>query len=70
MIYSGEGNYGPWGVLDWILGTSIGETDIEDDVRNEAREHQLGQRVRQVIDANNRKVHVDTLRRNGTRRRG
>lgn len=68
MIYSGEGNFGPWGILDWILGTSIGATDIEDDVRNEARDHQLGQRVRQAMDTNARKVHVDTLRRNGRKR--
>jgi hypothetical protein len=70
LIYSGEGNFGPWGILDWILGTSMGETDFEDDVRNEARDHQLGQRVRHAMDANNRKVHVDTLRRNGRNGRG
>ncbi|OOQ84375.1 Sterol desaturase family [Penicillium brasilianum] len=68
IIYSGEGNFGPWGILDWILGTSIGATDIEDDLRNEARDHHLGQKVRQAMDANNRKVHVDTLRRNGRKR--
>jgi hypothetical protein len=68
LVYSGEGNFGPWGVLDWILGTSIGETDFEDDVRNEARDHQIGQKVRQAMDASNRKVHVDSLRRNGRKK--
>ncbi|KAJ5166790.1 uncharacterized protein N7482_005571 [Penicillium canariense] len=71
MTAGQEGNYGPWGILDWILGTSIGDTDIEDDLRNEADEHALGSRVRDALDASNRKVHVDTLRRNGaSQRRG
>ncbi|KAF7718139.1 Uncharacterized protein PECH_005589 [Penicillium ucsense] len=69
LLEAGEGNYGPWGVIDWISGTTIGETDIEDDVRNEVREKHLEQRVRDAMEANNRKVRVDTLRRNGNGRR-
>ncbi|KAI2791213.1 hypothetical protein POX_c04069 [Penicillium oxalicum] len=69
LLEAGEGNFGPWGILDWIWGTTIGETDIEEDVQNEIRDAQLGLRVREAMEANNRKVHVDTLRRNGTGRR-
>ncbi len=35
---SGNGNYGPWGLLDWIHGTSIGR-GIDADVRDEAEKH-------------------------------
>ena len=39
----GNGNYGAWGLLDWIHGTSIGP-DVIDDVRDEGEKHQVSQR--------------------------
>ena len=39
----GLGNFGAWGLLDWIHGTSIGP-DIIDDVRDEGEKHQVSQR--------------------------
>lgn len=36
----GRGNFAPWGLLDWIHGTSIG-ADVMDDARDEADKHQL-----------------------------
>jgi len=39
----GKGNYAPWGLLDWVHGTSIGP-DVIDDVRNEAEKHHVKER--------------------------
>ncbi|KAI9894225.1 MAG: hypothetical protein M1814_004079 [Vezdaea aestivalis] len=34
----GLGNYAPWGVLDWVFGSSVG-ADVMDDVREEWEKH-------------------------------
>ncbi|KAI3318419.1 sterol desaturase family [Xylariaceae sp. AK1471] len=39
----GRGNYGAWGLLDWINGTSVGKGVIED-IQDEAEKHQVKQR--------------------------
>jgi hypothetical protein len=39
----GQGNFAPWGLLDWIHGTSIGP-DVIDDVRDEADKHHVAER--------------------------
>jgi len=39
----GKGNFAPWGLLDWIHGTSIGP-DVVDDVRDEADKHNVKER--------------------------
>jgi len=39
----GRGNFAPWGLLDWLHGTSIGP-DVIDDARDEAEKHQVKQR--------------------------
>lgn len=41
---SDSGNYGAWGVLDWVGGTGLGGRDIEDDVRDEASKHRVRER--------------------------
>jgi hypothetical protein len=45
----GRGNFAPLGVMDWIHGTSIG-ADLIDDVRDEAANHQVGERSRDAIE--------------------
>ena len=37
------GNYGAWGVVDWVSGTSLGK-DVMADVRDEAEKHRLKER--------------------------
>ncbi len=44
VMCGGEGNYGPWGLLDWIMGTSVG-SDVMDDVVAEAKEHDVPERM-------------------------
>jgi len=39
----GEGNYGAWGFLDWIHGTSLGK-DVMADVKDEAEKHRVKER--------------------------
>lgn len=39
----GKGNFAPWGILDWLHGTSIGP-DVVDNARDEAEKHQVKER--------------------------
>jgi len=45
----GEGNFAPWGFMDWLHGTSIGP-DLIDDVRDEAEKHQVAERSGRALD--------------------
>jgi hypothetical protein len=36
----GKGNFAPWGLLDWVHGTSIGP-DVINDAKNEADKHNV-----------------------------
>lgn len=39
----GRGNFAPWGLMDWIHGTSIGG-DVVEDMKDEADKHQVAER--------------------------
>ncbi len=39
----GRGNFAPWGLLDWVHGTSIGG-DVMEDIGDEAEKHQVKER--------------------------
>ncbi|KAI1504590.1 sterol desaturase family [Biscogniauxia marginata] len=39
----GKGNFGAWGLLDWIHGTSVGKDAVKD-IRDEAEKHQVKER--------------------------
>ncbi|KXJ91735.1 hypothetical protein Micbo1qcDRAFT_223858 [Microdochium bolleyi] len=41
----GRGNYGAWGFLDWVSGTSVGR-DVIDDLQDEAEKHHVRERGR------------------------
>lgn len=45
----GRGNYGAWGLLDWIHGTSVGR-DVVEDMQDEAEKHQVKQRGQRAIE--------------------
>lgn len=49
--YAGKGtsNYGSWGMLDWVSGTSKGR-DVLDDVKKEAEKHRVRERSSKKID--------------------
>ncbi|KAI2472971.1 sterol desaturase family protein [Annulohypoxylon bovei var. microspora] len=39
----GRGNFGAWGLLDWVSGTSVGK-DVVEDINDEAEKHQVKER--------------------------
>lgn len=41
VLCGGDGNFGPWGLVDWVMGTSVGG-DVVDDAVAEADRHDLG----------------------------
>ncbi|KAL6856551.1 hypothetical protein J3F83DRAFT_752941 [Trichoderma novae-zelandiae] len=49
--YAGKGtsNFGSWGILDWINGTSRGR-DVLEDVKKEAEKHHLQERSAEKVD--------------------
>jgi hypothetical protein len=61
---SGRGNYGAWGLLDWVHGTSVGRGDVMDDVRDEADKHQVKQRGGSMVQNG-----IDGLRRSARKGR-
>jgi hypothetical protein len=67
---SGEGNYGAWGFLDWIHGTSLGK-DVMADFKDEAEKHQLKERGENAASSGLNLVQdgIDGLRRSGRRTR-
>ncbi|KAJ1334148.1 sterol desaturase family protein [Microdochium nivale] len=47
----GRGNYGAWGFLDWVSGTSVGR-DVIEDLQDEAEKHHVRDRGRRAaVDA-------------------
>lgn len=72
VLNGGEGNYGPWGILDWICGTAVGET-IEDDLEEEEmEEYEVDDKVRRALEvASKRRLFKEgtTTARGKTRRR-
>lgn len=63
LLKDGGGNFGPWGVLDWVFGTSIGNS-VEDDVMEEFDEQEIEKQVRKAMEASKMKIREGTLRRN------
>ncbi|KAK6957636.1 hypothetical protein Daesc_000423 [Daldinia eschscholtzii] len=44
----GRGNFGAWGLLDWVSGTSVGK-DVVEDIEDEAEKHQVKERGQKAI---------------------
>ncbi|KAJ5291757.1 hypothetical protein N7478_001008 [Penicillium angulare] len=64
LISKGEGNFGPWGILDWVFSTTIGESDIEEDLMAEMDEAEIEKQVRKQLEASKQLIRANTLRRN------
>lgn len=45
----GKGNFGPYGLLDWLHGTGVG-ADVIDDMRDEAEKHNVKERGGKALD--------------------
>lgn len=55
LMGGGKGNYGCFGLLDFAMGTSIGET-LVDDVVDEAEEKRVAKKIKGKIQAAEKKV--------------
>ncbi|KAI1077107.1 hypothetical protein F5B20DRAFT_593137 [Whalleya microplaca] len=44
----GRGNFGAWGLLDWVHGTSVGK-DVVEDIQDEADKHQVKERGQKAV---------------------
>ena len=48
LLSKGKGNFGPYGLMDWICGTAVGQ-DVLDDVQAEVEEHALQGKAENVL---------------------
>jgi sterol desaturase/sphingolipid hydroxylase (fatty acid hydroxylase superfamily) len=56
LLDDAQGNFGPWGVLDWMCGTTVGDSSVEDDFLDEMEEHEIEDKIRKMLEASKRKV--------------
>jgi sterol desaturase/sphingolipid hydroxylase (fatty acid hydroxylase superfamily) len=70
VVCGGDGNFGPWGLVDWFMGTSVG-ADVLDDVVMEAEKHDVPAKVNKGRKKANGKVEgaKGVLGRRKTRQR-
>lgn len=58
FLTEGQGNFAPWGLLDWVHGTTIGG-DVVEDMRDELEKHNVPEKANNAID--NASDAVDNL---------
>jgi hypothetical protein len=70
MMCGGDGNFGPWGLVDWVMGTSVG-ADVLDDVVAEADKHVVPARIDKMKSKAGKKVNgkIEDAKSAGGRRR-
>jgi hypothetical protein len=56
LLDGAQGNFGPWGVADWLCGTTVGDSTVEDDLLDEMEEHEIEDRIRKMLESSKRKV--------------
>ena len=56
ILCGGDGNYGPWGLADWVMGTSMG-ADVLDDMTAEAEKHDVPARVDRMKERAKKRVN-------------
>jgi Fatty acid hydroxylase superfamily len=49
VVSNGEGNFGPWGIIDWVCGTTVG-ADVIDDLRAEAEKHDMEGKIDVAVE--------------------
>lgn len=50
LASGGRGNFGPYGFLDWLHGTSVDDYDVFDDIRAEAGKHDVQGKAQGMFD--------------------
>lgn len=64
MESGGRGNYAPWGLLDWLHGTSAGR-DVVEDVRGEVEKQDVNETVGRTLRSGRDRVKGLNDRRKG-----
>lgn len=69
LLSDAEGNFGPWGVLDWIFGTAVdvdgGEEEGEDGDglgERDDTEREIDEQIRRAIEASRKRVREGRYR--------
>jgi hypothetical protein len=52
LLSRGDGNYGTWGIMDWVFGTSVADS-VEDDLHEELDEEEV-EKIRKVLESKTR----------------
>lgn len=68
LMSGGEGNYGPWGVLDWIFGTTVGE-NIHDDVLEDIEEYEIDEKLKKFLQDYKKRLKEGAQQQQKVRRR-
>jgi hypothetical protein len=69
FLSSGKGNFGTFGAVDWITGTSVGGSVVED-LQKEWDKHNMSEKVQDnANDAGNLIEGLGLKMRNGTKKR-
>lgn len=70
VLCGGDGNFGPWGLIDWVMSSSVG-ADVLDDVLAEGDRKDVGGKVERVKDRAKKRVNgkVEQVRNGGGGRR-
>lgn len=56
LLSGGDGNYGTWGIMDWVFGTSVADS-VEDDLQEELDEEEV-EKIRKVLESKTRAKSV------------
>jgi hypothetical protein len=54
LLSGAEGNFGPWGILDWICGTTVGDGD-EEELDEALSEEMIDEQIRRALEESTRK---------------
>lgn len=66
LLGDAEGNFGPWGVLDWICGTAVDSGEEEEREERDV-EREVEEQIRRAIEASRKSVR-ESKRGRGKRR--
>ncbi|KAB8271351.1 hypothetical protein BDV30DRAFT_213601 [Aspergillus minisclerotigenes] len=56
LLSGAEGNFGPWGILDWICGTTVGGDEDEEELEEALSEKEMiDEQIRRAIEESTRK---------------
>lgn len=59
LLTYGEGNFGPWGIMDWIFKTTVGDAELIDDATDDAEEREREARAKRAYEAAQKKSNAN-----------